>query len=119
MKIKGLIKGANSLSLGISIVVAIFIGAGIGYWLSNVFNQAWIFWVGIFWGVCGAGLNLYKAQQNLSKDFDKYARDPKLAPKPLSNDDDEDDEYEDDDYDYEDDDDNDFPETKKKQTKVK
>lgn len=91
IKIKGLIKGANSLSLGISMVVAVCIGGGIGYWLSQKLDQPWIFWVGLAWGFSGAGLNMYKAQQNISHDFDKYARNPESAPKPLKFDDDEED----------------------------
>ena len=77
------------MSLGISMVLAVCIGGGIGYWLSNVFEQSWILWVGLAWGFAGAGLNMYKAQQNLSHDFDQYARHPESAPKPLKFDDDE------------------------------
>ena len=55
------IEGAEQLSLGISIVVAILIGIGLGMLMSDLFNTPWLLWVGVFWGVGGAILNVYKA----------------------------------------------------------
>jgi len=45
------IEGAEQLSLGISIVVAILIGIGLGMLMSDLFNTPWLLWVGVFWGV--------------------------------------------------------------------
>ena len=55
------IEGAEQLSLGISIVVAILIGIGLGMLMSDLFNTPWLLWMGVFWGVGGAILNVYKA----------------------------------------------------------
>jgi F0F1-type ATP synthase assembly protein I len=53
-----LIEGAEQLSLGISIVVAILIGIGLGMLMSDWFNTPWLLWVGVSWGVGGAILNV-------------------------------------------------------------
>ncbi|WP_104695806.1 AtpZ/AtpI family protein [Helicobacter salomonis] len=76
-KFKRIIEGASVLSLGISIVVAILIGIGIGYGLKRLTGIAWLFWLGVFWGVGGAVLNVYKAYKRAKKDLDALAQDPK------------------------------------------
>jgi len=60
-KVKKVVEGAYDLSLGISIVVAVLIGIGLGYWMRKLFGYEWLFWLGVFWGVGGAILNIYKA----------------------------------------------------------
>ena len=75
-KYRKIIEGAEALSLGISIVVAILIGVGLGYWLRNLFGQGWLLWVGVFIGVAAAILNVYKAYQKQKKEFDELAKDP-------------------------------------------
>ncbi|RAX54621.1 hypothetical protein CCY99_02335 [Helicobacter sp. 16-1353] len=76
-KLQGILVGIKGLSLGISIVVALLLGIGIGILLKNIFDVFWVFWIGVFWGVCAAILNVYKAYKSQLKDFDKLANDPK------------------------------------------
>ncbi len=76
-KYRKIIEGAEALSLGISIVVAILIGIGLGYWLKNLFGQGWLLWVGVFIGVAAAILNVYKAYQKQKKEFEELAKDPR------------------------------------------
>ena len=76
-KFKPVIEGANKLSLGISMVVAILLGIGIGKVMENVFGYAWLFWLGVFWGVAAAGLNIYKMYKVVKKDLDEVKNDPK------------------------------------------
>ena len=76
-KYKKIIEGAEALSLGISIVVAVLIGIGIGIWLKNTFHQMWLLWLGVFWGISAAGLNIYKMYKVLKKELDEIKDDPK------------------------------------------
>ncbi|BDR27374.1 hypothetical protein HSHS1_01350 [Helicobacter suis HS1] len=47
-KFKPVVEGANTLSLGISIVVALLLGVGIGYGLVRLTKISWLFWLGVF-----------------------------------------------------------------------
>ena len=76
-KYKKIIEGAEALSLGISIVVAILIGVGLGLWMKSIFHQDWLLWLGVFWGVAAAILNIYKAYQKQKKELDELAKDPR------------------------------------------
>jgi F0F1-type ATP synthase assembly protein I len=67
----------DSLSLGISVVIAILIGIGIGIWMKNFFNQEWLLWLGVFWGVGGAAANIQKVYARQKREMDKLADDPK------------------------------------------
>jgi F0F1-type ATP synthase assembly protein I len=51
-----LIEGAEQLSLGISIVVAILIGIGLGMLMSDWFNTPWLLWVGVSLGSLITGM---------------------------------------------------------------
>jgi ATP synthase protein I len=70
-KMKKTIEGAEKLSLGISIVIAILMGIGIGILLKNTFHQAWLLWLGVFWGVAAAILNIKKEYDKLKKELDE------------------------------------------------
>ena len=91
-KLKKVVKAADGLSLGISIVVAVLLGVGIGILLKNLFEIPWLLWIGVFWGVAAAILNVYKAYERQKKDLDKLADDPRYRHRKYD-DSDEDDKY--------------------------
>ncbi len=78
-KAQKIIDGAYDLSLGISIVVAVLLGLGIGYVMWRVSGILWLFWLGIFWGVAAAGLNIYKAYKRTKSELDALANDPRYS----------------------------------------
>ncbi len=90
-KYRPIIEGAEQLSLGISMVVAVLLGVGIGILMKNFFHQNWLLWLGVFWGVSGAILNIYKAYKKQMKSLDELKDDVRYKNyKPKK---DEDDEY--------------------------
>ncbi len=85
-----IIEGAEQLSLGISIVVAILIGVWLGYMMKKLFGYEWLFWLGVFWGVGGAVMNIYIAYKKQKKELDKLKDDPRYKNyKPKDEEDDE------------------------------
>ena len=76
-KFKKIVVAADGLSLGISMVVAVLLGVGLGILLKNLFDTPWLLWVGVFWGVGGAILNVYKAYKKQKKSLDELADDPR------------------------------------------
>jgi F0F1-type ATP synthase assembly protein I len=76
-KFKKIIEGADSLSLGISIVVAILLGVGVGLWLKSIFDSNWGLAIGVFWGVSAAGINIFRAYKKELIEFEKIAKDPR------------------------------------------
>ncbi len=86
-----LIEGAEQLSLGISIVVAILIGIGLGMLMNDWFNTPWLLWVGVSWGVGGAILNVYKAYKKNVASLDELKDDVRYKKYQQQKDDDEDD----------------------------
>jgi len=72
-----LIEGANHLSLGISIVVAVLIGAGAGILMKKYLGYDWLLWLGFFWGIAAAILNVKRAYERQKNDLDKLKDDPK------------------------------------------
>ena len=90
-KIKPIIEGADSLSLGVSMVVAVLVGVGIGMGLEGIFEVTWVFWIGVFIGIAAAILNVYKAYSKQMKEFEELKKNPRYADqKPLYDDDDDD-----------------------------
>jgi len=90
-RIKPIIEAADSLSLGISMVVAVLMGVGIGWLLKNLTGIGWLFWIGVFIGIAAAILNVYKAYSKQRKEFEELAKEPRYAiKKQLEDEDDED-----------------------------
>jgi F0F1-type ATP synthase assembly protein I len=78
-RVKPIIEAADSLSLGISMVVAVLIGIGIGWMLEQLSGASWTFWIGVAIGVAAAILNVYKAYSKQSKEFEELAKEPRYA----------------------------------------
>lgn len=78
-KAQKLINSAYDLSLGISIVVAVLLGLGIGILLQKLSGSMWGLGVGVFWGVAAAILNIYKAYKRTQKSLEDLANDPKYS----------------------------------------
>ena len=72
MNLKKTINGIEKLSLGISIIVAILLGIGVGIWLKNLTGISWLLWLGVFWGVAAAVLNIKKEYDKLKKEYKDY-----------------------------------------------
>ena len=90
-RVKPIIEAVDSLSLGISMVVAVLMGVGIGWLLRRLTDIGWLFWVGVGIGVAAAILNVYKAYAKQYKAFEELAKEPRYAiKKQLDEDDDED-----------------------------
>ncbi len=83
------VKGAEQLSLGISIVVAIIIGSGAGYWIMKETGWTWTLFAGVAVGIAAAGLNIKKAYDAQIKSLEQLKDEGKFKP---AKDDDEDDE---------------------------
>ena len=90
-KLKKVVEGANDLSLGLSMVVAVLLGIGLGIGMEKLFGNRWLFWLGVFWGVSAAILNVYKAYKKQKKELDKLANDPKYVGRKFDDSDEEDD----------------------------
>ena len=90
-RIKPIIEAADSLSLGISMVVAVLMGVGIGWLLKRWTDIAWLFWVGVFIGIAAAILNVYKAYSKQYKEFEELAKEPRYAIKKQIDDEDDED----------------------------
>jgi len=88
-KLKKIVEGANALSLGISVVVAVLLGVGVGLWLKSLFNSPILLWLGVFWGVSAAILNVYKAYKKELLEFEKIAENPRYKVKNRIEDDDD------------------------------
>ncbi|KFN40754.1 MAG: arginine biosynthesis protein ArgJ [Sulfuricurvum sp. MLSB] len=91
-RLKPIIEGAETLSLGISMVVAVLIGVAIGLGLRKLFGIDWLLWVGVVIGIGAAFLNVYKAYSKQYKEFEKLSKDPRynMGKKQQDNDDDDD-----------------------------
>jgi len=57
------------------------LGVGIGLLLKNLTGYGWLLWVGVFWGVGAAILNVYKAYEKQKKELDELANDPRYRNK--------------------------------------
>jgi F0F1-type ATP synthase assembly protein I len=78
-KFKKVVDAADSLSLGISMVVAVLIGVGIGLGLRKLTGVGWTLWIGVFIGISAAILNVYKAYEKQKRSLDELANDPRYT----------------------------------------
>lgn len=76
-KTNDIIRGANALSLGISMIIAVFLGIGFGYLLEKFTKISFLFWIGVTLGILAAILNVYKAYKIQLASFDELKNDPK------------------------------------------
>lgn len=91
-KYRKIVEGADQLSLGISIVVAVLLGIGAGILMRRYFGYEWLFWLGVFWGVAAAILNIRKAYVKQKAELDKLKDDPRYKHYNQTDDDDDEDE---------------------------
>lgn len=70
-----IIEGADGLSLGLSIVVAVLLGVGAGLLMKNLFGYSWLLWIGVIWGIGGAILNVYKAYKKQVESYAEFKDD--------------------------------------------
>ena len=89
-KLGKIIEGAEHLSLGISMVVAVLIGVALGLGLKTLFGHTWLLFLGVFIGVAAAGLNVYRAYKRQVADLDTLKDDPKYKHYNTSKDDEDD-----------------------------
>ena len=90
-KLKKVLDAADGLSLGISIVVAVLIGVGLGIGMERLLGYKWLFWLGVFWGVAAAFLNIYRAYKAQKASLDELKDDPRYARRTFDDDDEDDD----------------------------
>jgi F0F1-type ATP synthase assembly protein I len=89
-KLKKVVEAADGLSLGISMVVAVLMGVGLGYMMRQWFGYEWLFWLGVFWGVSAAVLNVYRAYAKQKASLDELANDPRYRQRTFDDDEDDD-----------------------------
>jgi len=92
-KYRKFVEGADQLSLGISSVVAVLLGIGAGILMRKSFGYEWLFWLGVFWGIAAALLNIRKAYVRQKAELDKLKDDPRYKHYNQIDDDDEDEKY--------------------------
>lgn len=84
-----IVRGADALSLGISIVVAILIGVGLGIWLKKLTGSTTIFIVCVIFGILAAILNVYKSFKMLQNSLKELEDNPKYKNYKFDDEDDE------------------------------
>ena len=84
-----IVRGADALSLGISIVVAILIGVGLGIWLKKLTGSTTIFIVCVIFGILAAILNVYQSFKMLQNSLKELEDDPKYKNYKFDDEDDE------------------------------
>lgn len=92
-RIKPIIEAADTLSLGISMVVAVLMGVGMGWLLKSLTGATWTFWIGVGIGIAAAILNIYKAYSKQYKAYEELAKEPRYAIKKQLDDDEDDEDY--------------------------
>jgi len=93
-RLKPIVEGAETLSLGISMVVAVLIGVALGIGLKKWTGIGWLLWVGVFIGIAAAFLNVFKAYSKQYKEFEELSKNPRYNPKTFAKDEDDEDDDE-------------------------
>ncbi len=88
-KFKPIIEAADTLSLGISMVVAVLMGVGLGWLFKNLSGASWSFWIGVAIGIAAAILNVYKAYKKQFNEFEELAKEDRYAIKKQLDDEDD------------------------------
>lgn len=78
-----ILEAGGGLSLGISMVVAVLLGVGLGLLMKKFTPYPWLFWLGVFWGVSAAILNVYKAYKAQVKSYEEFAKRDAMIQKRL------------------------------------
>lgn len=73
------LEALDNLSLGISMIAAVAIGFGIGYGLKELTGYGWTLWLGLFWGIAAAGLNIFRAYKRAQKQYEGMENDPRYS----------------------------------------
>ena len=73
-RVKPIIEAADNLSLGISMVVAVVMGVGIGLVLKSLTGMAWTLWIGVLIGIAAAILNVFKAYKKQKEMYLLFSR---------------------------------------------
>ena len=89
-RVKPIIEAADNLSLGISMVVAVVMGVGIGLVLKSLTGMAWTLWIGVLIGIAAAILNVFKAYKKQKEMYEELAKEPRYAIKKQLDEDDDD-----------------------------
>jgi len=92
-RIKPIIEAADHLSLGISMVVAVIMGVGIGFLLKSMTGISWTFFIGVFIGIAAAILNVFKAYKKQKEGYEELAKEPRYAIKKQLEEDEDDEDY--------------------------
>lgn len=87
------VRGADALSLGISMVVAVVIGVVVGYYFKKWTGVTFLFWLFTFIGIAAAFLNFYKSYKIMQESMKELENDPKYKNFKPDFDDDEEDEW--------------------------
>jgi len=93
-RLKPIVEGAEALSLGISMVVAVLIGVALGIGLKKLTGIGWLLWVGVVIGIAAAFLNVFKAYSKQYREFEELSKNPRYNPETFAKnqpDDDDDD----------------------------
>ena len=72
-------KNYGLLSIGFSVVIAIVLGVIIGIGLRNYFKQEWLLFLGIFWGLAAATLNIYRPYKKFKAELEQEAKSREQA----------------------------------------
>ena len=92
-RIKPIVEAVDSLSLGISMVVAVLMGVGLGLLIKSISGAAWTLWIGVFIGIAAAILNVFKAYERQRDGYEELAKEPRYAIKKKLQEDEDDEDY--------------------------